>query len=153
MTNKCKLFIFISFLLGFIIGMYVFTDVRERPSISFKKCLTGCIEPREIAGILTSAGIQHFPAVIPKVLETDKAFAIKSPLPESPIHYVIFPKKDIKNIAEVSSEDSEYIMDVYAIITELVQKDKLVDYQVITNGPGYQHTSYLHFHLRAEKGN
>ncbi len=153
MTHKCKLFIFVSFVLGFSIGMYVFTGVQERPGISFQKCSTGCIEPREIVGILTSAGIQHFPAVIPKVLETDKAFAIKSPLPESPIHYVIFPKKDIKNIAEVSAEDSEYLMDVYAIINELVKKDNLTNYQVITNGPGYQHTSYLHFHLRAEKSN
>lgn len=139
------------FIFGFILGVVLFRNVQEREIINLKKCSTGCLEPREIVGILTSAGIDNASLLIPKVIETDKAFAIKSPVPQSPIHYVIFPKKDIKNIAEISKEDNEYLMDVYAIIAELVRKDNLVNYQVITNGPGYQHTSYLHFHLRAEK--
>lgn len=151
MKKQVYVYILISFIFGFIVAAFLFQNVQKRTVIDLQKCSTGCLEQREIIGILTSAGIQNIPAVIPKEIETDKAFAIKSPVPQSPVHYVIFPKKDIKNIAEVSKEDSEYLMDVYAIISELVKRDKLENYQVITNGPGYQHTSYLHFHLRAEK--
>ncbi len=146
------LLVLILITLSFSIGALLFSDTKVKDRIPYISCKENCDTSKEIAGIVTSVLVQKTPFLIPQVVaETDKAFAIKNPAPQSPVHYVIFPKKDIKNIADVSQEDSEYIMDVYSVIAELVKRDKLVNYQVITNGPGYQHTSYLHFHLRAEK--
>ncbi len=140
------------FIFGLLVGALLFHDTRPRPIVPFVSCTSNCYIKQEITGLVTSILIQKTPFLLPQVvLETDKAIAIKSPVPQSPIHYVIFPKKDIKNIGEITPEDQVYLMDVYAITSILVEKDKLEKYQVITNGPGYQHTSYLHFHLRAEK--
>jgi histidine triad (HIT) family protein len=140
------------FILGILIGAIFFHDTKSRNIIPYVTCKSDCFTEDEIVGLITSVLVQKIPVILPQVVaETDKAIAIKSPVPQSPIHYVIFPKKDIKNIAEVSEEDNEYLNDIYAIISELVDRDNLVNYQVITNGPGYQHTNYLHFHLKSEK--
>lgn len=142
------------FLIGVSIGAYLFNKTYSRNILPLVSCKTNCYSEKELAGLITSVLIQKTPSVLPHIVaETDKAIAIKSPFPQSPIHYVIFPKKDIKNIAEVAPEDQEYLMDIYKIISQLVEKDNLVNYQVITNGPGYQHMSFLHFHLRADKRN
>ena len=71
------------------------------------------------------------------------------PNPESPLHYLIIPKKDIKNIGEIAEEDEQYIMDALAVIRKIANDQSLQDYQVITNGPGQQQVTYLHFHFMA----
>ncbi len=99
-------------------------------------------------GLLGSIGMQFAPESLPGiVMETDKTIVIKHPRPAQPIHYVIIPKKDIKNIAELEAGDEEYVQDAAKVIGELVRRDNLVSYRVITNGPGYQSVAYLHFHL------
>ena len=45
------------------------------------------------------------------------------------------------------AQDAEYLADVFKVTGEIVREKNLVDYQVVTNGPGYQSVSYLHFHL------
>jgi histidine triad (HIT) family protein len=76
---------------------------------------------------------------------------IEPPIKKAPIHYVIIPKKDIKNIADISEADTEYIMDAYAVIRDIIQEEGLKEYKVYTNGPGYQSVNYLHFHILAEE--
>ncbi len=59
----------------------------------------------------------------------------------------MIPKKDIKNIGELSDLDRDYLVDLFSVVGEIVREEKLIDYRVVTNGPGYQGVSYLHFHL------
>ena len=149
--RKIIISVCLSVFLGILIGGYLFSDTKPRSILALNQCEGTCINPNEIIGLLTSAGIQKFPDFIPSVvLETDKSIAIKHPFPQSPTHYVIFPKKDIKNISEISQEDEEYLIDCYALISKIVKDKKLAKYKVCTNGPGYQFTAYLHFHLQAE---
>jgi len=63
---------------------------------------------------------------------------------------VLFPKHDVKNIATLTSEDMPYVAGCFAMVRELVERDKLDTYVVSTNGPGRQDIAYLHFHLTAE---
>lgn len=149
--NKKYLIYFFVFSISLVLGYFLFSNVKARPMVTLQKCFENCYSAKEIAGLFTSIGIQKTPFLIPTVLETDKALAIKSPFPQSPIHYIIFPKKDIKNAGDITSEDTEFIMEAYAMIAELIRKDNIKKYQIIVNGPEYQHTTYLHFHLRAEK--
>lgn len=136
---------------GILIGGYLFSDTSPRSILALNQCENTCLNPNELVGLLTSAGIQKFSDFVPSVvLETNKSIAIKHPSSQSPIHYVIFPKKDIKNISEISQEDEEYLIDCYALISRIIKDEKLAKYKVCTNGPGYQHTTYLHFHLQAE---
>ena len=64
---------------------------------------------------------------------------------------MIFPKKDIKNVGELTKQDEKYLFDAFAVIANLIERENLIKYKVVTNGPDYQFTSYLHFHLKAEK--
>jgi histidine triad (HIT) family protein len=76
-----------------------------------------------------------------------RQFVIEHPSPHARIHYIVVPKRDIKSIGELSDSDAEYLADVFKVISDIVREKNLVDYQVVTNGPGYQSVSYLHFHL------
>lgn len=135
---------------GVVIGGYLFADTRPRSLLALNKCENSCLKPNELAGLVASVGIQRFPSFIPYVvMETDKTIVIKHPAPEARIHYVIIPKKDIKNLGEASQEDKEYLLDVFAVISKIVKEQHLEQYRVVTNGPAYQTATYLHFHLMA----
>jgi histidine triad (HIT) family protein len=88
---------------------------------------------------------------LPSVVEeTDKTVAMKSPEPLAKIDYLILPKKDILDIGDLSSDDASYVADAFEVMADLVRKEHLADYKVITNGPGFQQVRYLHFHLLAQ---
>ncbi len=142
----------IIFSLGIAVGGYLFIHTQPRQFLQISHCTDHCFHSNELAGILTSAGIQQVPGIVPRViLETDKTIAIENPLPQAPFHYVIFPKKDIKNAAELTADDTVYLADAYAVMAQLIKDHGLSKYKILTNGPGYQEITYLHFHLLAPK--
>lgn len=141
-------------ILGIIIGGYLFSDSRPRSVLNLHGCSDKCFKQNEITGLLASVGMAKFydfkSQVVSVVMETDKTLVINHPQAAYPIHYVVIPKKDIKNIADITEEDKEYLVDAFAVIENLIKEKNISDdYKVITNGPGYQSVSYLHFHLVA----
>lgn len=137
---------------GLLAGGYLFSDTQPRSLLALDQCEDTCFEQSELLGLLGSIGVQRIPNLVPNVVaETDKAVAMLHPRPLSPKHFVIIPKKDIKNVGELSPEDQEYIWEMYALQQYLVQEYDLKQYQLITNGPGFQDVSYLHFHLRGRQ--
>ena len=119
---------------GIAVGGYLFGKSQPR---SFLSVAHGRVHlsKKELAGLLASAGIQQLPGFIPSVVfETDKTIAISSPLPEARLDYVIFPKKDIKNIGEITKDDSEYIIDAYLAARYIIEEKKLSKYRFYTNG-------------------
>lgn len=142
----------VAFVVGLIVGGYLFVDSRPRSFLAVKGCDSSCYRPSDLVGLLASAGIQRAPDFIPRVVkETDQCLAITHPLDRKRYHVVIFPKKDIKNIGDVAVDDQPYIMDCLAVIRALVVENGLRKYQVYTNGPGAQDVTYLHFHLAADR--
>ena len=81
------------------------------------------------------------------VKETDRCIAIEHPLRKTKFHFVVFPKKDIKDISDISIDDQQHVFDCLALIRTLVLENGLRNYRVETNGAGLQHVTYLHFHL------
>ena len=147
---KTVLLMLLALLLGIAIGGYLFSHTQPRSFLALNKCGGTCYQPNELLGLLTSVGIQRFPALIPSVVkETDKTVVIEHPSPEARIHYLVIPKKDIKNIGELSDADRESLIDAFRVVGELIKENNLVNYRVTTNGPGYQAATYLHFHLTA----
>jgi histidine triad (HIT) family protein len=135
-------------LIGIILGGYLFSDTQPRSFLAFNNCKTNCLQESELLGLLLSVGIQRFGALAPSVVkETDKTIVMEHPSPKARIHYLIIPKKDIKNIGELSDSDREYLVDLFSVAGEIVREKNLVDYRLVTNGPGYQGVTYLHFHL------
>lgn len=135
---------------GMAIGGYLFRDVQPRSFLAINDCKGTCLSFNELMGLIGSAGMQKLPDFVPFVVkETDKTVVIEPPIKEAPIHYVIVPKKDIRDAADISEADASYLMDAYAVIRELIKEKNLRQYKVYTNGPGYQLVNYLHFHLLA----
>jgi histidine triad (HIT) family protein len=141
---------FLILVIGVLFGGYLFSEAQPRSLLSINHCINECYKPNDLAGLLTSVGISKLSGAIPsKVLETNKTIVIKHPFPEARVHYVIFPKKDIKNAGVITKEDMPYLQDAFFVMAKIIEQEKLKDYRIITNGPGFQHTTYLHFHLRA----
>ena len=137
-----------AFFVGIVVGGYLFANSQPRSFLAIQNCNSSCYHLNELTGLLASAGVQRMPGLIPNVLmETEKCVAIAHPFPESRYHFLIFPKKDIKNIGEISVDDQPYIMDCIGVIRALIVERRLKVYRVYTNGPGRQDVTYLHFHL------
>ncbi len=134
--------------LGILIGGYLFADTQPRSLIALTNCGSDCLTSKDLLGLLSSIGIQKFEGGIPGVVyETDKTIVISHPEPTTPVHYVIIPKKDIKNAAGFTKEDMPYLEDAFAVMAKLIKDNHLVQYKITTNGPGLQSVTYLHFHL------
>jgi hypothetical protein len=133
--------------LGFIIGGYIFIGTKDRDIINFDEAGKDILNNKELVGLVSSIGIRNFSVVLPKVYESDKSVVINHPKPKGKTHYVIIPKKDIKDAKDVSLDDGEYLADVFVVIGKLIEDNNLKDYKVITYGGKYQHVKYIHFHL------
>jgi hypothetical protein len=139
------------FLLGVAIGGYVFSRSLPRSFLAITECAQQCLRPSELAGLLVSAGIQRMPTALPRVeYESDKCIAIAHPSPETRIHLVLFPKRDIKNIGALSVGDAPYVLDCFAMVREISERTQIKHYRLLTNGPARQHVAYLHFHFMAK---
>jgi len=144
------LLVIISLCVGILIGGYLFSQSQPRSFLAINRCQS-CLTHEDLLGLLASVAIQKFPGLMPfKVLETDKTVVIKHPFSSDRIHYVIVPKKDIKNIGEISEANAQYLTDVFFVARWLIEREKLSKYHLYTNGPGSQDVTYLHFHLVAE---
>lgn len=136
------------FLTGLGFGAYLFMDTKPRDVLRIDDCKDNCFSSKDFLGLLGSISVQKLGQFLPKVLiETEKTIAFEHPFPEADIHYVIVPKKDIKDVGDIESGDEAYVIDIFAVISELAKKEGLQKYKIVTNGPGYQTVGYLHFHL------
>ena len=150
--KKFKLFtmIVLFFAVGFLLG----AAAIHRPISNRPLELPPARSPwksKDILGLIGSIGIRtlagHLETLPPVILETDKTFVLKIPDAKYEIHYVLVPKKDIRDIKGISEEDEPYLMDIFLTARKLVEKKNFHDYQIFTNGPGLQKVGYLHFHL------
>jgi len=136
--------------LGLVSGGVLFSQSQPRSVLAIHHCQQ-CLNVHELAGLLASVGIQKFPGLLPSVVfDTDHTLAVQVPSTKQGAHYVIIPKKDIKNIGEISAEDAPYLLDIFAVAQYLIKDKALSSYRIITNGPDFQDVTYLHFHLLAK---
>ena len=86
-----------------------------------------------------------------KVFENDKVLAFKDIAPQAPVHIVFIPKEHIlSSAADISSENSGIIADIFAAISETAKTLGLENgYRIINNcgEDGCQSVKHIHFHL------
>ncbi|WP_324884141.1 HIT domain-containing protein [Polaromonas sp.] len=142
----------ITFLIvGLLLGGYLFSRSIPRSFLAVSSCGGTCYKPNEIAGLLASAGIQTLSSALPGVeRESNECLAIRHPQPEGRMHFVLFPKRDSKNILELTLEDQPFVIACFALARELVREGNVHNWRLVTNGPALQHVTYLHFHLIAK---
>lgn len=139
-----------TFIAGFLVGAFLFSDSKPRSLLSIFAC-SNCLAPKDVTGLFASVIVQKMPRLLPNVIvETDKTIVFKYSRPTYRIHYIFVPKKDIKNIGELTDEDNEHIIDLFSTIVAIVNKLGIKNYRLWTSGPEKQDVTYLHFHLGAE---
>ncbi len=92
---------------------------------------------------------REIPAKI--VYEDDICLAFHDVKPQAPVHILVIPKKEIRSLAEVGSEDALAVGHILAKIAEIAKAQGLErsGYRVVTNigDDGGQTVFHLHFHL------
>lgn len=137
--------------LGIAIGGYLFSKSIPRSFLAVSDCGSTCYRPNDLAGLMASAGIQRMPGVIPAVVsESDQCIVVKHPKPDARVHFVLFPKQDVKNIGSLTAEDQAAVMGCFALVRNLASASNAQNYRLTTNGPALQHVTYLHFHFLAQ---
>jgi hypothetical protein len=103
-----------SLVVGVILGGYLFSDTQPRSFLALNRCEGTCLQANELLGLAASVGVQKLSALAPSVVkETDKTIVINHPSPQARLHYLVIPKRDLKNIAEFSDADGEYELSAY----------------------------------------
>lgn len=137
--------------LGVAIGGFLFSKSIPRSFLAVSDCGSACYRPSDLAGLVTSADIQRIPGAIPGVIaESDQCIVIKHPKPEARVHFLLFPKHDVKNIGAMTTEDQASVIGCFALVSNLASEYHAQNYRLVTNGPALQHVTYLHFHFLAQ---
>ena len=138
------------FAAGVLVGGALFSQSIQRSFLAFTECSERCLEPRDLLGLLASAGIAHAPGLLPrKAAESSKCVGIAHWAPEGRYHVAFFPKRDVRNIMELTVEDTPYLLDCLALARQHVAAAGFDNYRVVSNGPALQHLTYFHFHVIA----
>jgi len=85
-----------------------------------------------------------------KVFENDRILAIDDIHPVAPVHILIIPKKEIRNLQSVLLEDLALVGEIIVVAQELATRYCIEDgYRLLTNNgqTAGQTIFHLHFHL------
>ncbi len=86
-----------------------------------------------------------------KLYESSTLIAIKDIAPVAPVHILIIPKKEIRNLQSMSDQDLPILMEVAKVAQDLAEKFEIDQsgYRLITNceSQAGQTVFHLHFHL------
>ena len=85
-----------------------------------------------------------------KVFENARILAIKDIHPAAPVHILIMPKKEIKNLQEVQPGDLPLIAELIQVAQKLAKEFEIEEgYRLLTNNGenAGQTVFHLHFHL------
>ncbi len=90
-----------------------------------------------------------------KIYETEDVLVFEDIHPVAPVHVLVIPKMHIKNMNEITSENSEIVAKIYeaiAVVTKKLNIDE-TGYRVICNcgDDGGQVVHHLHYHVLGGK--
>jgi len=94
-------------------------------------------------------------SVIPvkRLRETETLMAFYHPKPSYDFHVLVVPKKAVKSLDEIDSNDSVFLTELYSTVQSLIDEFQLSAWRLIVNGGEYQDFPQLHFHLISEVKN
>lgn len=92
---------------------------------------------------------------VDKIRETENLICFNHPQPAYPIHILLVPKEDIRDLSQLDPAKVDFLEDLFRTVQGLVADLNLQEegYRLIVNGGKYQDFPLLHFHLiSGEKG-
>ena len=83
------------------------------------------------------------------VLETEEVLAFRDVNPQAPVHVLIIPKKHVRTINDLGSEDVELIGRLFLAAKEIAQAEGLAEegYRVVMNCNEAAGQTVFHIHL------
>ena len=97
---------------------------------------------------------QHMTFALPvhRLRDTKTLVAFHHPRPSYPCHILLVPKKPLASLADLTAEDSEFLVELFQAVQSLVSEFGLEKsgYRLIANGGSFQDVAHLHFHLISE---
>ncbi|HSG45854.1 MAG TPA: HIT domain-containing protein [Anaerolineales bacterium] len=88
-----------------------------------------------------------FSIPVKRLRETNTLMAFYHPKPSYDFHVLLVPKKSVKTLQELDSNDSTFLKELYSTVQSLIDEFQLPAYRLIVNGGDYQDFPQLHFHL------
>lgn len=85
-----------------------------------------------------------------KVFENERILVIKDKFPIAPVHILIMPKKEIKDMQSMKEEDMDLLKEIFTVAQNMGKKFKIEKgYRLLTNNGEISGQSifHLHFHL------
>jgi len=83
-----------------------------------------------------------------KIQENDDVIVIKDIHPQAPIHYLIIPKKHIKNIQSCESQDQNLLGAVFMMAQNLSQETVgAQEFKLVSNNGASVGQSVFHIHI------
>lgn len=89
-----------------------------------------------------------------KVFETENVLAFEDIDPQAPFHVVVVPKVHISSAAEINSENSAVLSEIFEVIAKIAKENRLEQgFRVVNNCgvDGGQTVGHLHFHLMGRR--
>lgn len=102
--------------------------------------MNDCLFCRIIAGEIPSK----------KIYEDGTVYAFADIDPQAPFHAVIVPKEHICSAADITSENSKFVADIFEAAAKIAKQEGLVNgFRIVTNSGehGGQTVGHLHFHM------
>ena len=85
------------------------------------------------------------------VYEDEQCLAFHDVTPQTPVHILVIPKKEIASIDDLSAEDEQLVGHLFLVIQQIAREQGLAEngYRVICNcgEGGGQTVFHLHYHL------
>lgn len=85
------------------------------------------------------------------VYEDEQCLAFHDVAPQTPVHILVIPKKEIASIDDLSAEDEQLVGHLFLVIQQIAREQGLAEngYRVICNcgEGGGQTVFHLHYHL------
>ena len=89
-----------------------------------------------------------------KVYEDDLVYAFRDINPQAPTHILVIPKAHLASVNEVTTENSQVVAHIFAVIPQIAAAEKLTNgYRVVSNcgADAGQTVHHLHFHILGGK--
>jgi histidine triad (HIT) family protein len=82
-----------------------------------------------------------------KLIETDMALAFNDINPQAPVHILIIPKAHYENVAELSANKPDSLVELFNLAHQLAQQNSLLGYRTVFNTGAEAGQSVFHAHL------
>ena len=84
-----------------------------------------------------------------KVYEDDEVLGFFDIDPQAPVHFLVIPKKHIKDCTEIDESNSAIVAHCFEVIAKCAKELGLESYRVVSNcgAQAGQSVDHLHFHV------